>query len=186
MDMRPIARLDGPVRHKWWALLLAAGMAAAVTVGWVGYIASDDSLYWQGAMAWLTHPPSVGADHWATRFPLVLAFAAVLRVMGQSFAAFAATALAFYALLVAVAGLYAAGVAGARAGWIAALLTATMPVIVGNATTVSVDLLEAAALLGGALLLADARGPGREWRRGLAAGTLFGVAVLCRAARTSS
>jgi 4-amino-4-deoxy-L-arabinose transferase-like glycosyltransferase len=176
MDMRPIARLDHPPRHLGWAVLVLAAAGAAVAIGWVGYIASDDDLYWRGAIAWLTHPPSAGADHWATRFPLILAFAAMLKAMGQGYAAFAATALVFYALLVATVGLYAARVAGARAGWIAALLTATLPVVVGNATTVSVDLLEAAALLGGALLLADARGVGR----GLAAGALFGVAVLCR------
>jgi hypothetical protein len=176
MDMRPFARLDTPPRHLAWAALLLAAAVAAVAIGWVGYIASDDDLYWQGAMAWLTHPPSAGVDHWATRFPLILAFAAMLRVMGQGFAAFAATALLFYALLVGVTGLYATRVAGARAGWIAALLTATLPVIVGNASTVSVDLIEASALLGGALLLADARGIGR----GLVAGAVFGIAVLCR------
>lgn len=180
MDMRLIAALDQAPRHWRWATAVLLAAIAAVTVGWVGYMASDDALYWQGAMAWIAHPPSPGADHWATRFPLVLAFAGMLRLMGQNFVAFAATALVFYALLVATTGVYAARVAGARAGWIAALLTATLPVIVGNATTVSVDLVEASALLAGALLLSDAGADRRGLLRAAAGGALFGVAILCR------
>ncbi len=155
-------------------------MIAALFVGWVGYIASDDSLYHAGAMRWLTDPPFAGSDHWSTRFPLTLTFAAVLALIGQNFAAFGVTAILFYVLLVVVAGRFAAGVAGERAGWIAALLTATLPVVVSHATTVSVDLTEAAALLGGAWLV----GTAGEDRRGLIraglGGALFGVAVLCR------
>ncbi|UVO49453.1 glycosyltransferase family 39 protein [Sphingomonas sp. SUN019] len=159
-----------------WGLLLAVLAAAALWLGWVGFIASDDSLYYAGAMRWLTDPPFAGDTHWSTRFPLTLTFAAVLTVMGQGFAAFAATAVLFYAAIIAVTGLYAAKVGGQRAGWISALLTATMPVIVSHATTVSVDLLEASALLLGALLVSGATA---TWR-GVAAGACFGVAVLCR------
>ncbi|KQT32809.1 hypothetical protein ASG29_14015 [Sphingomonas sp. Leaf412] len=180
MDMRPVSRLDAAPRHWAWATAVVVAGIAALWAGWVGYMASDDALYWQAADAWLTHPPSAGADHWATRFPLVLPFAAMLATMGQGFAAFAATALVFYVAIVATTGIYATRVAGARAGWIAALLTATLPVIVGNATTVSVDLLEASALLIGAMLLADAGADRRGLTRAALGGVAFGVAVLCR------
>lgn len=180
MDMRPIDRLEAAPRHGLWLAAVLIAAVAALAAGWVGFMASDDELYWHGAMAWLTQPPAAGADHWSTRFPLVLTFAGVLRVMGQGYAAFAVTALIFYVLLVAVTGVYAARVAGARAGWIAALLTASLPVVVGNATTVSVDLVEASALLAGALLLADAGADRRGLMRAGGAGMLFGVAILCR------
>jgi 4-amino-4-deoxy-L-arabinose transferase-like glycosyltransferase len=160
----------------WWGLLLLILAAAALWLGWVGFIASDDSLYYAGAERWLTAPPFAGDTHWSTRFPLTLTFAGVLAVMGQGFAAFAATAMLFYITVVAITGIYGAKVGGPRAGWIAALLTATLPVIVSHATTVSVDLLEASALLLGALLLS---GTTATWR-GVAAGACFGVAVLCR------
>lgn len=163
-----------------WALLLVACAALALALGWVGYMASDDMLYYSGSIPWLTHPPSAGTDHWSTRFPLTISFAAMLAVVGRNFTAFALTAILYYAILIGVTGRFAARVGGARAGWIAALMTATLPVIVGNASTVSVDLLEAAALVGAIGLLADAGDDRRGTMRALAAGMLFGVAILCR------
>lgn len=163
-----------------WAALVATAMIVALFVGWIGYMASDDSLYHAGAVRWLTDPPFAGSDHWSTRFPLTLTFAAVLAVVGQNFVAFGVTAILFYVVLVAVTGRFAAGIAGERAGWIAALLTATLPVVVSHATTVSVDLTEAAALLGGAWLVGTSSDDRRGLTRAALGGALFGVAVLCR------
>lgn len=171
----------GIARHHWlWAITLLLVGAAALWLGWVGFIASDDSLYYAGTVPWLEHPPFPGTDHWSTRFPLTLTFAAVLALVGRNFAAFAITSVLFYVALVAVSGMLAQRIAGVRTAWIAALLVATMPVVVSHASTVSVDLTEAAALLLGVLLLTDARAAaGGHWRAG-AAGIAFGVAVLCR------
>lgn len=169
-------------RHRralWLAGLVIAGVAA-LWFGWIGFMASDDSLYYAGTVPWLEHPPFPGTDHWSTRFPLTLTFAAVIALVGYDFAAFAVTAILFYVVLVAIAGRLATRIAGERAGWIAALLVATMPVVVSHASTVSVDLTEAAALLLGIMLLTDAAPTARgHWRAG-AAGVAFGVAVLCR------
>jgi len=146
-------------------------MVAALWIGWVGFIASDDALYYAGAHRWATEPPFAGSDHWTTRLPLMLLFAGVLRVVGESFAAFAVTAIIPYALLVALAWRFGDAVE-AGTGWLAAVLVATMPVVAGQGSTVGVDLVEGALLLGGALLLA--RG------RGLVAGVCFGLAIICR------
>lgn len=158
------------------AVALAGVLAAALAIGWVGFIASDDSLYFVGAEHWLTAPPFPGDNHWSTRFPLLWSFDAMLLLFGRGFAAFAATALLWYGVLIVLVGLLARRLGGDRAGWIAALLVGTMPVIVGNATTVSVDLLEAALLIGGGWLL----GSSGSVRRGYAAGLCFGAAILCR------
>ena len=163
-----------------WALLLLAGIAAAWFVGWVGFMASDDSLYYAGAVRWLTDPPFAGSDHWSTRFPLTVSFAAVLAAVGRNYAAFGVTAVLFYLLLVAVVGRFTAQLAGERSGWIAALLTATLPVVVTDATTVSVDLIEVAALIGGAWLVGSASDDRRGLTRAALGGALFGTAVLCR------
>lgn len=163
-----------------WSALLILLLAAAIAIGWIGFIASDDSLYFVGAERWLTHPPFAGDTHWSTRFPLLWSFDAMLLLFGRGFAAFAATALLWYGVLVAIVGLFVRRLGGDRAGWIAALLIGTMPVIIGNATTVSVDLLEAALLLGGAWLLGDADGARGGARGGFAAGLCFGAAILCR------
>lgn len=145
-------------------------------------MASDDSLYFVGADLWLREPPFAGDNHWTTRFPLLWSFAAMLAVFGRNFVAFAATALLWYAALIALVGLFARRVGGAGTGWIAALIAATLPVIVVNATTVGVDLLETALLLGGAWLLGEAGTAGSRTAltRGLVAGMCFGTAIVCR------
>lgn len=164
---------------RWCALLVLTG-ALALWVGWVGFIASDDSLYYAGAQAWLTHPPAAGTDHWSTRFPLILAFAGVISVIGRGYAAFGVTAVLFHIVLVTVTALYGRTVGGARAGWIAALLIATLPVVIVYATTVSVDLIEASALVAGALLLGGAGNDRARLWQGGGAGVCFGIAILCR------
>ncbi|WP_169715636.1 ArnT family glycosyltransferase [Sphingomonas mucosissima] len=143
-------------------------------------MASDDSLYHAGAMRWLIDPPFAGSDHWSTRFPLTLSFAAVIAVFGNNFTAFAVTAIIFYVVLVAAVGVFAAKAFTPRTGWIAALLAATLPVVVVHASTVSVDLLEAAALLTGAWLVGSAAEDRVGLMRAAAGGAMFGVAVLCR------
>lgn len=168
--------MSAPDRWRW-AVLVAAAMLAALACGWTGFIASDDSLYYEGASRWLTDAPFAGTNHWETRFPLVLSFAGVIALTGPDFGAFAITALLFYAVFVAATGLATAWIAGERAGWIAAVLAATLPVAVANATTVSVDLLEASLLLAGITLLGGANG---RVAVGVAAGAAFGVALLCR------
>ncbi len=171
MDMeRPMARFV-PIASL---LVLLTG---ALLIGWVGFTASDDALYYTGAVHWIEAPPFAGDNHWSTRFPLLWSFAAMLLLLGRGFAAFAATALLWYAVLVALTGLFVRRLAGDRAGWIAAVLAGTMPVVIANATTVSVDPVEASALIGGIWLLSAAERP--DWRA-LLAGTCFGVAVLCR------
>ncbi len=166
--------------HAGWLAIVGAVMVAALYLGWVGFMASDDSLYHAGAMRWLIDPPFAGSDHWSTRFPLTLTFAGVLAVVGQNYIAFGVTAVLFYVVLVGVIGWFAASVAGARSGWIAALMTATLPVVVSHATTVSVDLIEAAALVAGALIVGRATDDRNGWLRAAAGGALFGVAILCR------
>lgn len=170
------ARLTDP----GWLAIVGSVMIAALYLGWVGFMASDDSLYHAGAVRWLIDPPFAGSDHWSTRFPLTLTFAGVLAVVGQNYVAFGVTAVLFYVVLVAVIGWFAASIAGARSGWIAALITATLPVVVSHATTVSVDLTEAAALVAGALIVGRATDDRAGWIRAGAGGALFGVAILCR------
>ena len=160
-----------------WCVLLLAVAVAAIAIGWTGFIASDDALYHAGAIEWLRDPPFPGSDHWTTRFPLVLSFASVIALMGDGFAAFATTAVLFHLLLVGMVGVFGRSIGGARTGWIAALIAATLPVVVAQATTVGVDLLEASLLLAGIALLTRAE---PKIMHASAAGVCFGLAMLCR------
>jgi 4-amino-4-deoxy-L-arabinose transferase-like glycosyltransferase len=160
-----------------WCSLLLIVAVAAVLIGWTGFIASDDALYHAGATEWLRDPPFPGGNHWTTRFPLVLSFAGVIALIGDGFAAFATTALLFHVLLVAAVWAFGRSIGGTRTGWLAAVLTATLPVVLTQATTVGVDLLEASLLLSGIMLLTRA---GAKHTDALAAGACFGLAMLCR------
>lgn len=174
------ADLRSAVNRAAVPLGVALLLILAIVVGWTGFIASDDALYFVGAEHWLVAPPFAGDTHWATRFPLIWSFDAMLLLLGRNFAAFAATALLWYALLVLIVAALVRRLEGMRAAYVAALLVGTMPVVIANATTVSVDLLEAFMLVAGAWLIADA-GAGRNgYPRAVLAGICFGTAVLCR------
>lgn len=163
-----------------WPLLAIAAGVVAIWIGWVGYSASDDAAYYEAALRWLDHPPVAGDDHWATRFPLILSLAGMIVLLGKGAAAMGVTALGWYLVFVTSVRGLGARIAGARAGWIAALLMATMPVVVTNATTVSCDLAEASFLILGIALAGDiAVGRVGRWRPVLA-GLAFGSAILCR------
>ena len=178
--LRPSARIRRvPAWH--WPALAAVLVFAALALGWVGYAASDDAAYYIAAQHWLVAPPFAGHDHWATRFPLVIGLAAAMRVMGQGTAALTLVALVWYAAFLTAVHALATRIGGGRAGWIATILLATMPVVVANATTASCDLTEATFLLIGILLIGDAAtDPAAAMRRAIGAGLAFGAAILCR------
>jgi 4-amino-4-deoxy-L-arabinose transferase-like glycosyltransferase len=178
IGIAPTRRFASP-RLLWPALLLIA-IVIALAIGWVGYTASDDAAYHAAALEWLRHPPFAGHDHWATRFPLVLTLAATIGAIGDGVRAMTLTALLWYAIFLLAVRSLAAKIGGERAGWLAAMLAGTMPVVIANATTVSCDLTEATFLLLGIRLIGDAAiDRDRLWPP-IGAGLAFGTAILCR------
>ena len=159
------------------ALFLVVGLSAlALWIGWVGFIASDDALYYYGANRWVTDPPFAGNSHWSTRFPVVLSLALSLLVFGRDMIALNIWAICWFSILVALVGAFCGRLHGQRAGWIAAILVGTLPVVIVNATIVNCDLPEVIFLLAGAWLLAEAR----STKVAFAAGICFGLAMLSR------
>jgi 4-amino-4-deoxy-L-arabinose transferase-like glycosyltransferase len=166
--------------HARWLILLTVLAVVAVWIGWVGYLASDDDLYYLAALRWVRHPPFEGDNHWATRFPVVISFAALIAALGKGFAAFHAMSLGWFAALITITGLFTRSMAGARAGWIAAILVATMPTLVTFSSLVNCDMPEAVLLIGGIWLIGTANKAPRPLLQGLISGLCFGLAVLCR------
>lgn len=166
------------LRHAlaWPALLLVA-ILLTLALGWTGYIASDDAAYYEGALRWLTDPPFPGGDHWTTRFPIILSLAAALAIFGKGYVAMSAAALAWYLALVAIIGLFTARIGGRTAGWIAAILVATLPVVASEASTIGCDLAEAFFLIAGLWLIGSAS---TGWKHAFAAGLCFGLAIISR------
>lgn len=176
-----ITRPDALDGASWsWPVLAALLALAAIASGWVGYAASDDAAYYLAARHWVDAPPFAGHDHWATRFPLVIGLAAALRLLGDGAAALTVVALGWYVGFLAAAHALATRIGGVRAGWIATILLATMPVVVANATTASCDLTEATFLILGILWIGDAAVDAAATRRAAMAGLAFGAAILCR------
>ncbi len=162
-----------------WAALLVLGLTAALWIGWIGFMASDDGLYYIAAARWADAPPFAGDNHWATRFPIVLSFAGALLAVGKNMLAFHLTSIGWFVALIAIGGLFTASLAGARAGWIAATLIATMPTLATFGSVVNCDMPEAFFLIAGAWIL-GAGDKGARPGLGLLSGLCFGVAALCR------
>ena len=160
-----------------WAVPTLIVVAIALWLGWVGYLASDDALYYFGAVKWVDSPPYPGVDHWTTRFPVELSFAAAIAVLGKGLAAFRAMSLGWFAALLTAVGLTAKRIGGTNAGWIAVMLTGTMPVLATFASIVNCDMPELVFVLGGIALLPVER---ESWAKGFAAGLCFGLAFLSR------
>ncbi len=169
----------GAVARLSWPLIIALVAAVAVVCGWTGFIASDDELYYGGALKWAAGEPFAGDSHWTTRFPLVLTLAAMIKLVGAAPLALHLTALLWFAAFVVVGTLLARSIAGERGGWFAGLLLASMPLIAVGGSVVNCDLPEATFLMLGAWLLIGEIGRARIGRCVLA-GVCFGLAILCR------
>jgi len=162
-----------------WPALLLIVAAAAAAAGWTGFIASDDELYYEGALRWANGEAFPGDNHWTTRFPLVLTLAAAIKLVGPTVMALHLAAAFWFAIFVAMGTLLAARIAGERGGWFAGLLLASMPLNAIGASIVNCDLPEATFLMLGAWLLIGEIGQPRLGRCVLA-GAAFGLAMLCR------
>jgi hypothetical protein len=171
--------VGGLVSRLAWPLAIALVAAVAVACGWTGFIASDDELYYGGALKWAAGEPFAGDSHWTTRFPLVLTFAAMIKLVGATPLALHLTALLWFAAFVVVGILLARSIAGERGGWFAGLLLASMPLIALAGSIVNCDLPEAVFLMLGAWVLIGEIGRPRLGRC-LVAGVCFGLAILCR------
>jgi 4-amino-4-deoxy-L-arabinose transferase-like glycosyltransferase len=169
----------GTATRLGWPLLILLVAAASAAAGWTGFIASDDELYYGGALRWAEGEAFAGDSHWTTRFPLVLTLAAMIKLAGASVMALHLTALLWFGVFVTMGILLARRIAGERAGWIAGLLLASMPLNALGASIVNCDLPEASFLMLGAWLLIGEIGRARLGRC-VAAGAAFGLALLCR------
>jgi hypothetical protein len=162
-----------------WPLIIALVAVISAGAGWTGFIASDDELYYQGALKWAAGEPFAGDNHWTTRFPLVLTLAAMLKLVGPSVMALHLTAILWFALFVVMGTLLARRIAGERGGWFGGLMLAALPLNSLGASIVNCDLPEATFLMLGAwLLIGQIERP--RLSRCVLAGMALGMAMLCR------
>ncbi len=169
---------SGPSWVGWPLIILLVAMLSAAA-GWTGFIASDDELYYQGALKWAAGEPFAGDNHWTTRFPLVLTLAAMVKLVGPNVMALHLTAILWFALFVVMGTLLARRIAGERGGWFGGLMLAALPLNSLGASIVNCDLPEAIFLMLGAwLLIGELEKP--RLSRCVLAGVALGMAMLCR------
>jgi 4-amino-4-deoxy-L-arabinose transferase-like glycosyltransferase len=166
-----------------WAVygLLALGLLLLQWRFFVGYQASDDANYLQGAMGWLEHSPYVGNSHWTLRHTLTLPSALAISTLGLSLFSVALPTLVYFIGFVAVqVGALHRHFGFAVAAWFALFAMTTSGMVV-NSTYLAPDVSELFFVGATFWVLMAALEPAADGRRGSArvwlfAGLLAGLA----------
>ena len=165
-------------------VLLIATVAAFVLIVsafWVGFLGSDDTLYWAGAGGWLTHGLFVGDNHWALRHTLVIPMAITRALLDKGLPALLLPSLLYAVGVLIVAVVWTHRVAGLAAAAVVAALVVTCPQFILLASVANVDVVEMFFILLAFMLLHHAMGRAAPSpTRLFLAGTCLGLAMLSR------
>src|SRR5262245_21355252 len=124
--------------HRGTAWAAAIGISAVVlgviAATFIGFQASDDASYLDGALGWTKHFPYVGSNHWTLRHTITLPAAASVSLLGLNEFAVAFPTIAYFICFLCVNGYFVTKFLGMRAALLITLLIATMPGFVVLAT----------------------------------------------------
>lgn len=158
-------------------LMLAGGLCALF---WVGFIASDDAIYYGRAAELASGHAGLPGSHWAFRYPLVWPLAATIALFGPSPGVLGGVAVIYGLLLVLAVLAVTRLFAGAREAAWAGLLAAASPLIVVGMSTANVDAPEAILALLSLGLFVAAVGKPKPAPWLFASGLAAGLAILNR------
>lgn len=164
-------------------LLIAtvATFAVVVSTFWVGFLGSDDTLYWAGAGGWLAHGLFLGDNHWALRHTLVIPMAVTRALLGNGLPALLLPSLLYAVGVLVVAVIWTHRVAGLAAAAAAASLVVTCPQFILLASVANVDVVEMFFILLAFMLIHRAMVvPTPSVPRLVLAGMCLGLAMLSR------
>jgi 4-amino-4-deoxy-L-arabinose transferase-like glycosyltransferase len=133
-----------PSRGLTVGLTIAIAALAAILLAtfWVGFIASDDIFYIQGARGWIDGFPFVGKSHWELRHTITLPLAALIKTFGlHEWVLGIPTVVAFFSFL-AVNAYFITRVFGGAVAAIATVLMLMAPGITVVATYLIPDVPE--------------------------------------------
>ncbi len=145
----------------------------------VGFIGSDDSLYWENAGKWLTHFPYVADNHWGLRHTLVIPIALARLALGDVQVALMLPTLIYAEAFLLVLAVWLWRVGGGVAG-VALLLVVVDPLLVVWGSTADIDIVEVFFIFAAFALFAGAPSARPGWWRLLACGGLMGLAYISR------
>jgi 4-amino-4-deoxy-L-arabinose transferase-like glycosyltransferase len=124
-----------------------------LSIFWVGFIGSDDALYWRSATGWLTEFPLVGGDHWSLRHTVVIPIALGRLIFGDGMVAMVSPTLLYAFGLIAVLAIWTWRAGGPRSAVAAIALIVTAPQMVLLSSTANVDLAEVFFIMSGFFVL---------------------------------
>ena len=151
-----------------------------VSMFWVGFLGSDDSLYWQGAGGWLHRFPYIGDSHWTLRHTLVIPMAVTRRLFGDGMTAMVLPIILYSISIIFVIGVWVGRSINLAAAVISLILTITIPQFILLSSSAYIDLVEVFFLLSGLALVDHAMRHDAKAVDLINGGILIGLAMLSR------
>lgn len=157
-----------------------------ISIFFVGFLGSDDFLYWQGAGGWLTQVPYLGNSHWSLRHTLVIPMAITRLGFGNGMFAMLLPSLLYTLGIIIVLALWTRRVAGLAATAAAITFVVTNPQFLLLSSTANIDMIElffifsAFALIHIAMDRAGISRTKESWSILLMVGASIGLAMLSR------
>jgi len=112
-----------------------------VSWDWIGYVGSDDAIYWGGGKGWLEHFPYVGG-HGSIRETITIPIALSIAFLGNGTGALVLPTLLYTLSLIVLLVGWVNRAAGPTAAVLTAVFLATSPILVSYASVASVDAIE--------------------------------------------
>lgn len=164
-------------RNGLWLGLMLFG--ALVSLGWIGFLASDDVTYAVGAYGWIEQFPFVGG-HGTIRYPITIPMALSFLAFGENEFAMVLPSLLYMLGFLVLIWHVVRNVGGTSAATSALAVLAISPLLVIQSSIASVDIVEMAFLFASVLLFWRCLDTGPDPRRLFAAGAMAGLAFLTR------
>jgi Dolichyl-phosphate-mannose-protein mannosyltransferase len=124
---KPFDLRSHPSEAVLLGFLLLVVLPAVLAFFFVGFQASDDINYLNGALGWLDHFPYVGDDHWTLRHTITIPTALAISVFGLNEFAVAFAGMAYFAAFVWVNAYFTWRYLSPAAAVVATALMLTLP-----------------------------------------------------------
>lgn len=160
----------------WFGMVL---FCALVAMGWIGFLASDDVTYANGAYGWIRDFPFVGG-HGTIRYPITIPMALSFVTFGENEYAMVLPSLLYMLGVLVLIWHAVRNVGGTWAATSALGVLAISPLLVIQSSIASVDIVEMSFLFASVLLFWRCLDSGPNARRLFAAGAIAGLAFLTR------
>ncbi len=170
---------DGRIAIQWFAALGIAFLGI-LAVSYVGFQASDDARYLEGALGWIEHFPFVGDSHWTLRHTITIPTAVFIQFLGLNEFATSLTNVLYFIAFLALNAWCVARYVNVLAAWFCTALLIVLPGFTVVATYLNSDIPELFFTSTAFWIIVYAREHPEKWRPWALAGLLLGAAFITR------